>query len=381
MTMGKVSEKINSGKTPLGGESTYTTDGVVFIRSQNVNNDKLELDNAVFISEEVNRAMKNSVVKSNDILLNITGASLGRSCVVPNDFKTGNVNQHVCIIRLKDNYSSRFIQPIFSSSKGQSIFLSLQTGSGREGLNFESIKSIELDFPAKEEQEKIAPFLTLIDQRIETQSQIIEELETLIKEACKRHYQNAEKKEYLISDLGEPFSTMNLSKADLSDDGNECILYGELFTIYGCVIDKVKSFTKRNAPKTSLSEENDLLFPSSTTVNALSLITPSAITQKGVILGGDMFGIHLYKEFNNEYLSYAINYLYKDALAKYAKGSTIIHLHYSDIKKFKIMLPSFEQQEVLASLLRLIRNKTTLEKQNLALLTQLKQYMLKNLFI
>jgi type I restriction enzyme S subunit len=131
-----IAEKVNSGKTPLGGESTYLTDGVVFIRSQNVNNNRLELENPVFISDAVNNGMKNSIVKANDILLNITGASLGRSCVVPNGFKLGNVNQHVCIIRLKKESDPRFIQPILSSAKGQSIFESLQTGSGREGLNF-----------------------------------------------------------------------------------------------------------------------------------------------------------------------------------------------------------------------------------------------------
>jgi type I restriction enzyme S subunit len=165
--LGEVSEKINSGKTPLGGESVYTESGVLFIRSQNVNNDRLELDNITFISELINAGMKNSIVKSNDILLNITGASLGRSCVVADDFKTGNVNQHVCIIRLKSDYNPRFVQPILSSEKGQKIFNSLQTGSGREGLNFESIKSIELTLPSLPEQQKIASFLSAVDEKLQ----------------------------------------------------------------------------------------------------------------------------------------------------------------------------------------------------------------------
>lgn len=93
----------------------------------------------------------------------------------------GNVNQHVCIIRLKQNYNPRFVQPIFSSYKGQNIFNSLQTGSGREGLNFESIKGIKLSIPQKNEQVKIGKLLSLIDDRISTQNKIIEQLETLIK--------------------------------------------------------------------------------------------------------------------------------------------------------------------------------------------------------
>src|SRR5690606_29629276 len=164
----------------------YTKEGILFIRSQNVNNDRLELDNSVFIPESVNNQMKNSIVKPNDILLNITGASLGRSCVVSNDFKIGNVNQHVCIIRLSQQYNPRFIQPIFSSNKGQIIFNNLQTGSGREGLNFESIKGIKLFTPILDEQQKIASFLSLIDERIQTQNKIIEQLETLIKWLCQK---------------------------------------------------------------------------------------------------------------------------------------------------------------------------------------------------
>lgn len=164
--LGEVANKINSGKTPLGGESVYTSEGVFFIRSQNVNNNQLELENITFIPEEINKGMKNSVVKPNDILLNITGASLGRSCVVPSDFKIGNVNQHVCIIRLNQEAYPRFVQPILSSEKGQNIFISLQTGSGREGLNFESIKSIDIHFPSIKEQQKIASFLTAVDAKL-----------------------------------------------------------------------------------------------------------------------------------------------------------------------------------------------------------------------
>ena len=88
--IGEITDKVNSGKTPLGGESVYVEKGVLFIRSQNVLDSKLSFENSTFITEAINNTMKNSVVKSNDILLNITGASLGRSCVVPNDFTIGD---------------------------------------------------------------------------------------------------------------------------------------------------------------------------------------------------------------------------------------------------------------------------------------------------
>lgn len=162
----KVATKINSGKTPLGGERVYSESGILFIRSQNVIDNKLSFENATYISDELNKTMKNSIVKPQDILLNITGASLGRSCVVPSNFTIGNVNQHVCIIRINESNNPYFIQAYLSTKDGQNRLLSLQTGSGREGLNFHSIKNFQIDFPCLEEQTKIANFLTAIDQKI-----------------------------------------------------------------------------------------------------------------------------------------------------------------------------------------------------------------------
>jgi type I restriction enzyme S subunit len=174
---------------------------------------------------------------------------------------------------------------------------------------------------------------------------------------------------------------MNLSKDALSNDGNECILYGELFTTYGSVIKDITSKTEVQSTKISLSQKNDLLFPSSTTVDALSLIAPSAICKNNVILGGDMFGIHIYEMYSNEYLSYLINYVYKSQLARYAQGSTIIHLHYSDIKNCKLSLPLYADQCHFAKFMRLIEDKRGYDKDLLLKLEHQKAYLLSHLFI
>ncbi|MDX2246467.1 MAG: restriction endonuclease subunit S [Bacteroidia bacterium] len=162
--LGSITSKIGSGKTPTGGELIYEKKGIPFIRSQNVNDNQLILDET-HIPAEVHKEMGGSKVFANDILLNITGASIGRSCVVPADFGEGNVNQHVAIIRLK-NGSSKFLQSILSSWFGQKLIYQGQTGSGREGLNFESIKQFKIHFPSLPEQQKIAAFLTAVDKKI-----------------------------------------------------------------------------------------------------------------------------------------------------------------------------------------------------------------------
>ncbi|MBS0497234.1 MAG: restriction endonuclease subunit S [Proteobacteria bacterium] len=173
----EITIKVGSGSTPKGGEKVYQSYGIPFIRSQNVNNNYLNLEDLTYISETINKQMQGSIVKADDILLNITGASIGRSCVVPAEFKIGNVNQHVCIIRLKSGFLSRFIQPYLSSSRGQKLVLSHQVGSGREGLNFHAIRSFKIYIPDLPEQTKIANFLMAIDEKI---SQLTQKYDLLV---------------------------------------------------------------------------------------------------------------------------------------------------------------------------------------------------------
>lgn len=164
--IGDIAAKVGSGSTPRGGAEAYTDTGIIFIRSQNVNNDRLLLDDTVYIPESTHLKMSGSKVVANDILLNITGASIGRSCVVPSDFTEANVNQHVCIIRTP-NDDPVFVQSFLSSENGQNSIQSKQAGGGREGLNFQAIRSIDFHFPpSKEEQTKIASFLSAVDEKI-----------------------------------------------------------------------------------------------------------------------------------------------------------------------------------------------------------------------
>jgi len=194
------------------------------------------------------------------------------------------------------------------------------------------------------------------------------------------HYRKCNKSELYIYDIGEPFNVMNLSKDDLTKDGSPCIIYGELFTTYGCVIENVVSHTTKS-PNSTLSTKGDLLFPASTTVDALSLIAPSSINEDGIILGGDMFGIHVNEQYNSNYLSYYFNIIGKKNLAKFAKGSTIIHLHYADIQKAKITLPNKNEQETVANLLLKVEHKLNIEQKMLINYLNTKNFLLRQMFI
>lgn len=152
-----VTQKIGSGKTPLGGKKVYQAVGIPLIRSQNVINDQVDLTDVVYIDPATNEEMENSSVRYGDVLLNITGASIGRSAVYKG--KTdANVNQHVCIIRPNNVVSSEFIQLQLSSYNGQKQINLNQTGGGRQGLNFEQIGKMKFLFPSEDEQKCIGEF-------------------------------------------------------------------------------------------------------------------------------------------------------------------------------------------------------------------------------
>jgi|GEM_PF-483754 len=150
--LGEICSKIGSGSTPKG--SNYSKNGFPFFRSQNIYNDGLVYDDIKFVSDEVQKQMSGTVVKANDILLNITGGSMGRCALVPEDFDEGNVSQHVCIIRplqVDRNYFNKIVL----SSYFQKFIFSSTTGAGREGLPKYNLERFVIPLPSLSEQKRI----------------------------------------------------------------------------------------------------------------------------------------------------------------------------------------------------------------------------------
>ena len=163
--MGELATKIGSGKTPRGGSSVYTQSGIPLLRSQNIYDDKVSFEDVAFINDSTDEDMANSRVNRGDVLLNITGASIGRSAVYELS-ATANVNQHVCIIRPSSNVHSYFIQLNLASSEGQKQIELNQAGGGREGLNFQQIAKMSFYYPSLEEQIKLGVFFQQLNKTI-----------------------------------------------------------------------------------------------------------------------------------------------------------------------------------------------------------------------
>lgn len=149
------------------------------------------MDDVVYINDKINSEMSNSVVVKGDILLNITGASIGRCCLYSLDINA-NVNQHVCIIRLRDKkIFNKLVELLIQSNIVQDYINSCQTGSSREGLNFEQIKNITI--PISEDHDEINNIVVNVNDKVI-------QLNSIIKKTKHQIQKLKEAKQSLISE-------------------------------------------------------------------------------------------------------------------------------------------------------------------------------------
>ena len=317
-------------------------------------------------------------------MLNITGASIGRSALVDKQIVGGNVNQHVCIIRTKENLVPSFICSFLLSNYGQRQIDSFQAGGNRQGLNFEQIKSIKITIPSKDEQIKIAKLLRAIDERIATQNKIIEKLQSLIKGLNDHILKNIEGDQVCFADLGEAYGGLSGKSGDDFGCGDPFITYMNVYQ--NTYISENDYELVQIAPdeKQNSVQYGDALF-------TLSSETPEEVGMGAVYLGKSQklylnsfcFGVHFHgNRVLPQYIAHFISSTsFRKAIYPLAQGSTRFNLQKQDFMRMKFVLPFLEEQKRIATALDALYNHLANEK----LLTEqyllLKQYLLQQMFI
>lgn len=173
-----LTSKIGSGATPTGGEASYKTEGISLVRSLNVHNNTFIYDKLAHINEAQAKELENVTLEKEDVLINITGASVARSCIVPNDILPARVNQHVAILRAnKEKLNPLYLNLLLTSPLFQKILLTLSKGNGgtREALTKKLLQDFVIILPATiDEQKQIATALSDVDDLISTLQNLIE---------------------------------------------------------------------------------------------------------------------------------------------------------------------------------------------------------------
>lgn len=285
-----------------------------------------------------------------------------------------------------------YITLFFKTTRGKYLLeLASPGGAGRnKTLGQKEFENLELAIPTIFEQKKIAAFFSLIDKKIELQTEKVEELKNYKKGLMQKIFsqelrfkdENGKKypewEEKKLENIVEFFKGNGLSKSDLSDNEDiPCVLYGELFTQYDEVINVVKSRCLKD--QGFKSEKYDVLMPTSD-VTPEGLATASCILVDDVCLGGDINVLRPKKYINGIFLSYQINH-FKSLIIRKVSGTTIKHIYVKDIKDIKYNIPCEKEQIKITDLLIQIDNKIKFESLKVESYNKLKKGLLQQMFI
>lgn len=186
-------------------------------------------------------------------------------------------------------------------------------------------------------------------------------------------------KQCKLSSLGTFFKGSSLSKEDLSENGVPCILYGELYTKYKEVITKVYSFTNTRKNNLVIGYKNDVLIPSSGET-AIDIACASSLKIDNVLLGGDLNVFRPLKTVDGSFISYQLNHARRKGIAKLAQGASVVHLYHDQLKDLLVSIPSFEEQQKIASFFLLIDEKIEKHQKKIEALQLYKKGMLQKVY-
>ena len=285
------------------------------------------------------------------------------------------------------NANCTFMAEFLNSSPRVKKKLSvLAVGTSQVVLSFEALKAAKFDLPCKDEQDKIAAFLECLNTRIENQRTLVVALKkykrgvvrTLLSpKHCK--LKNVEWTTAKIGDIGTFIKGAPLSKADISSDGTPFILYGELYTTYNEVISKVVRKTQASVDKQYYSQIGDVIIPTSgETPEEIS--TASCVMLPDIILAGDL-NIYRCTQVDGRIMSYILNHVVNDRIARVAQGKSIVHVQATEISKIEITYPDLISQKKLIETFDAITARIDQSMRELELLQVYRKALLQQLFI
>ena len=256
----------------------------------------------------------------------------------------------------------------------------------RMAVSPEDFVSIKCCFPQKPEQTRLAEFITLLDKRIAAQGKYVESLKKYKRGVVRtllspKHcsIKNVKWTTSRIGDIGIFIKGAPLSKADISLEGTPFILYGELYTTYSEVISNVVRKTQASVDKQYYSQIGDVIIPTSgETPEEIS--TASCVMLPDIILAGDL-NIYRCTQVDGRIMSYILNHVVNDRIARIAQGKSIVHVQAAEISKIEITYPDPFSQKTIIAILAAISDRIDQSNAELRLLNELRKALLQKLFI
>jgi restriction endonuclease S subunit len=167
VSLSEITSKIGSGSTPRGGESAYKQSGITLIRSQNIYDEGMKEKGLVFIDDQQAKKLDVVTVEKEDILFNITGASVARCCMIEEQYLPARVNQHVAIIRTNTKALAKYVQMVLVSSEYKNKLLEIASGgTSREAITKTQLETFKVPLPSLNKQFKIVSEIKTLEDKI-----------------------------------------------------------------------------------------------------------------------------------------------------------------------------------------------------------------------
>ena len=325
------------------------------------------------------------IVRKGDMVYNSMRMWQGANGISPCD---GIVSPAYTVLMPKQEINNGYFAALFKSVTLINEFRKNSQGmtSDTWNLKYPQIETIKVQIPSVSEQDKVSELFSVLDERIATQAQLVESLKKYKRGVVRillspKHcsIKNVKWTTSRIGDIGTFIKGAPLSKADISLEGTPFILYGELYTTYSEVISNVVRKTQASVDKQYYSQIGDVIIPTSgETPEEIS--TASCVMLPDIILAGDL-NIYRCTQVDGRIMSYILNHVVNDRIARIAQGKSIVHVQAAEISKIEITYPDSFSQKTIIAILAAISDRIDQSNAELRLLYELRKALLQKLFI
>jgi len=375
------------------------TDGVLVLRSSNVQGGQLAFEDNVFVKTE-----NYECVLEEDILICVRNGSkrlIGKNALITKEAEGMAFGAFMTVFRSKRN---QFIFQLLRTQRYKKIVF-INLGATINSINNSALRKFSFYFPSLPEQEKIASFLSAVDKKIQLLKKKKELLEQYKKGVMQKLFDarfeevDGEKvfhppalrfkqedgsdfpdwEEKRLGGIVTFYKGKGLSKSDIVEDGqHKCVRYGELYTLYNEVIENIVSRTDQVLTDSILSKENDVLIPSSGETS-IDIATASCIQEESVILGGDLNVLRSNQD--GKYLAFVLSSFLRNELAKLSQGVSVIHLYPTHMKRLTVPLPILNEQVRISSFILQLNRQVQKCHMLSTIVTGWKKGLLQKIFI
>ena len=357
----------------------YRTSGIIMFRNQNIKPNHLDDTDILYLDEQYEKTHKSKRLMPGDLLTARTGYP-GTTCVVPDKYINAQSFTTLITRPNKDLAISEYLSQYINSDIGTKFFKSVEIGGGQKNVNAETLKSLPISIPSLKEQEKIASFFSLIDDKISLQGEKVEDLkdykrgmmqkifsrELRFKDDEGRNYPEWEEKK-----LGD-IANITMGQSPSSSCYNEEYIGLPLIQGNADVKDRKTEPRVYTSEITKTCDIGDIIMSVRAPVGAISMSLHNACIGRGVC--------SIKPKYSVEYV-YQFLLKYESKWSQVSQGSTFESVNSNDIKSLKIPFPNLDEQKKIGSFLGNIDNKIEKEQEKLDYLNDYKKGLLQQMFV